>query len=251
MKGRCEYADGMDKEVSDILVELKGKDKVTATEKGHSSSGGGGGGGMNLGGVSPVVVPQVNDTAVTPKPQSGFSDIGAYGWAEEAITDLSQRGIIAGKGNGLFDPSGTLTREETVKLLILAMELTTDGLGENNYSDCRVGEWYYPFVTAAKVNELVYGVSKQSFGVGEKVTRQDLAVMLSRAITKLGIEYNGDTSEFADSANISDYAKTAVNTLSGLGIITGYTDGSFNPMGNATRAEAAVIFHRFLNIIEK
>ncbi len=248
---KADYADGMDKEVSDILDELKSKDKVTATEKGHSSSGGGGGGGMNLGGVSPVVIPQVNVDAVTQKPQSGFSDIGAYSWAEAAITELSQRGIIAGKGNGLFDPSGTLTREETVKLLILAMELTTDGLGENNYSDCKVGEWYYPFVTAAKVNELVYGVSKQDFGVGMKVTRQDLAVMLNRAIAKMGIEYDGETSEFADSANISDYAKDAVNTLNGLGIINGYTDGSFKPMGNATRAEAAVIFHRFLNIIEK
>ncbi|MBQ7097087.1 MAG: S-layer homology domain-containing protein [Clostridia bacterium] len=246
---KSDYADGMDEEVSDILEDLKNKDKVTSTEKGHSS--GGGGGGMSLGGATPVAVPQLTDTADVQKPQSGFSDIVAYGWAEEAITDLSQRGIIAGKGNGFFDPSGTLTREETVKLLILAMELTTDGLGENNYSDCRVGEWYYPFVTAAKVNELVYGVSKQSFGVGMNVTRQDLAVMLSRALAKLGIEYNGDTSEFADSANISDYAKSAVNTLSGLGIITGYTDGSFNPMGNATRAEAAVIFHRFLNIIEK
>ena len=56
---------------------------------------------------------------------------------------------------------------------------------------------------------------------------------------------------FTDDAAIDSYAKAAVQELYSAGIISGYTDGSFRPIGQATRAEAAAMMHRFLEAMKQ
>jgi len=246
------YATGMNTVITNIIKKLD-----NASDKGPSSVGSGGGRGTSSGSVyfppreietvMPEKAPEItqDESQATNK----FTDLGKHPWAEPHITKLVERGIISGKGEGIFDPDGMLTREEAVKLLVLVTNLDTD-LTDNLYLDCEKGAWYYPFVSAAKANNLVTGISKEEFGIGQLVTRQDLTVMLNRAMLELGRGYEGTLASFADDTTIAAYAKDAVGALGALGIITGFEDGSFAPTQHTTRAQAAVIFGRFLDMID-
>ncbi len=249
---KSSYADGMDSEIDDIIDDLDDD----ASEGGSSVTlGSGGTGGKSYGSIK-AETPGYN---ITPIPQdafgnsagsaSGFSDIGGYEWASDAITTLTGRNIIAGVGNGCFNPSGLLTREQAVKLLVLTLNIPTDE-HRNGFRDCVYGSWYYPYITSAKMNNLVTGVSDADFGIGQLVTRQDLAVMIYRALSARKLITNGDAATFNDSDMIADYAVDAVEALGEMKLITGYDNGSFGPRDNATRAEAAVIFARLLEVIE-
>lgn len=196
-------------------------------------------------------VSQENSGAETGnKGDAVFSDITGFEWASKAILTLAEKGIINGKGNGCFDPDGVLTREEAVKILVTACGMPTDE-SYNGYSDCVMGSWYYPYITAAKVNDLVTGFSRTNFGLGTAVTREDLAVMIYRAMKKSGITDADFDAKFTDEAQISDYAVEAVRALGGMKLLTGFDDGSFAPKALATRAETAVIFARYLDFTDK
>ena len=71
--------------------------------------------------------------------------------------------------------------------------------------------------------------------------------MIYRAMDGLGIVDEEASASFTDYDAVSDYAKVAVNKLGGMGLISGFTDGSFGAGENTTRAQAAVMFARLLD----
>jgi len=87
---------------------------------------------------------------------------------------------------------------------------------------------------------IVTGKGDGSFGIGEKITRQDMAVMIARAKNLIS---ENTTERFADDAEISDYAKMSVYAAKNAGIISGVGDNTFNPQGFATRAETAMVVY--------
>jgi len=257
------YVVGMDDVIKDIISDLEKEDKQGSQNEtlGSSSSNKGSSPSFVSSSRTPASAPQATVTPegteapnVEPVTNGAFTDIANHGWAQDAINLLAEREILSGVGDGTFNPDGVLTREQAVKLLILTLDLTIDpshnnSQADNGYKDCEFGSWYYPYITYAKVNNLVNGVGKGEFGIGQQVTRQDLAVMLYRALKSRG-KLSDETVEFADSDAVSDYAQMAVASLGGMGLITGFPDGSFGPKETTTRAQAAVIFARFLELIE-
>lgn len=247
------YAGGMDDVAKEIAKKLSENSGSGGKVLGGGGSGGGGGNSGFVASVAPSV-PQASGGQSGSDEGSGFAagsyiDLGGYDWAKASIMTLSERGIINGKGYGIFDPAGRITREEAVKLLVTATGTPTDE-SYNGYDDCVIGSWYYPYITAAKINNLVTGFTRTQFGLESAVTRQDLAVMIYRAMQKQGLVEAVEAVEFADEAEIADYALEAVKALGGMGIITGFEDGSFAPNANASRAEAAVIFARFIKLAD-
>ncbi|MBQ7097419.1 MAG: S-layer homology domain-containing protein [Clostridia bacterium] len=247
------YAGGMDDAAKEIAKKLSETSGSGGKVLGGGGSGGGGGNSSFVASVAPSV-PQASGGQSASNEASDFAaasynDLGGYDWAADSIKALSARGIINGKGYGVFDPAGRITREEAVKLLVTATGTPTDE-SYNGYDDCVIGSWYYPYITAAKINNLVTGFTRTQFGLGSAVTRQDLAVMIYRAMQKQGLVEAVEEAEFADEAAIADYALEAVKALGGMGIITGFEDGSFAPNANASRAEAAVIFARYINLAD-
>ena len=163
-------------------------------------------------------------------------------WAEDAILALSEKGIVSGKADGVFAPNDPLTREQFVTMIVKAFDLKTDGTIE--FADVKPADWFYDYVNAAFNNNIVRGYG-DSFGVGEKITRQDMAVMVYNAISdKKEFAENGE--KFADDADIADYAREAVYYLKNAGIINGVGDGRFDPKGINTRAQAAVVINKLL-----
>lgn len=169
-----------------------------------------------------------------------FADIDENFWAGEAINYLAQKEIISGTGNGSFEPYRNVTREEFTKMLILANDLMVD-YAVPTFDDAARHDWFYPYVASAQNTGIVTGYSADCFGVGDNITRQDMAVLIYRAFLHKGTELKSvrDSITFFDDAEIDDYAKDAVYSLYKAGIINGFDNGSFGPGKYATRAEAA------------
>ena len=144
-------------------------------------------------------------------------------------------------------PNNLIKREELTKIIVTAFEIEGSD-GDINFADINKNEWYYPFVKKAYNAGIVKGMSDETFGTSSYVTRQDIAVMLSRVLEKYGknLEYTKDYTAFADENEISAYALDGVKTLYKLGVISGYEDGTFRPDQPITRAEAMTIINRML-----
>ena len=190
------------------------------------SSGSSSGGGFS-GGVTPVV------------PQSKFADVSSSHWAYADITALVDKGVLSGYADGTFKGDASITREEFAKIVVVAFGLTDNGNDFGGYSDVKSDFWANSYIKIASVN----GIGNGKFGTGEKITRQDAAVMIMRAAKATGIALNGQGSEFNDGSKISDYAKEAVNALSGAGVINGFADGTFKPNDALTRSQTAKIVY--------
>ena len=217
------------------------------TEPGGTTGGGFTGGGATGGGgySAPIeTTPDDKDseetvTADFPK----FSDVPEEHWAYTDIYYLRECNIINGIDKENFNPNGNITREQFAKILCAALGIETSA-ANTNFVDVDNNAWYAPYISAILNKGIVTGVNNETFGVGENITRQDLCTMIYRAIDNEKISYTA--LGFTDDDGISEYARSAVATLKGLEIVNGYEDGSFNPKGLCTRAEAAKIICKLL-----
>lgn len=220
--------------------------------------------------VSRLTTPAVTPGAVTGRPSTGatvskievskenkeqnvpgtadFADIADVPWAQEGIRALREKGIIDGKGGNQFAPHDALTKEQLVKILVLAFDLY-DEWAEAEFSDVSSDAWYYRYVASAKKYGIVTGSDDGSFGVDKTVTRQEMAAMLYRAAGQKGMNLSsGEPQSFADGAEIDAYAAEAVNALSGAEILAGVGDGRFAPREATTRAMAAKVVYGILQL---
>ena len=223
---------------------------VSAGSGGSGSSSSRGSGSSNgSGGVSNVTI----DTSVyggqeaVITPSDPYNDIASVPWARDAIISLTNKGIISGNGNGEFLPDNAVKREEFTKMAVIAFA-NTDTVQINTFEDVSGDEWYAQYINAAAALGIVNGQSENLFGVGQTITRQDMAVIVYKAAAYSGIELDRleAYSEFTDDADISEYAVEAVYKLMAAGIINGVGDGRFAPLDSATRAEAAKLVYSLL-----
>lgn len=244
---------------SEIITSLSGKDVTkesletivsSAAEK-YSSSGGsggiGGGGGSSSGGTAKT--PSIGFAAPNEPYEvvTVFDDLGGVSWARESIEALARRGVINGKADKIFAPNDTVTREEFVKMVVLALNITAEDTS-CDFTDVRDDAWYKEYVGKAVRSGLVNGRGDGTFGVGESITRQDIAVILWNGIKSKA--ESKSAAEFIDNDDVSDYAKEAVNAMRYLNIIDGYDDNTFRPNNAATRAEAAKLLYKAVQITE-
>lgn len=205
---------------------------------------------INVTGDPEALIPQPDPSYFTQGMDiiGGFGDIRDVAWAQKAIVALSSIGVVSGKEEGYFYPNDNVTRAEFVKMLVGALEyagrIDTEG-AECSFADVPETEWCYEPIAAAVRAGIVQGVSETEFAPDANITRQDMAVMLKRAADAAGITLeSGAETVFTDEASIASYAADAVETMSRAGIVNGFDDGSFMPLSNATRAQAAVVIYR-------
>ena len=215
-----------------------------------SVSVGGGGGGVA---ATPVVTPSEETvTPVIPEPQLPFNDVDESFWGYNNIKELYSLKLINGVSDTEFAPQNNIKREEFVALLVRMAGLydTAENAG---FTDVDADAWYKDVLNVAYSSGIIGGKPDGSFGAGENITRQDIAVMINNMVKKgiIDITDNGTKMAFSDKDSISDYAGAAVESAAKAGIITGYTDSTFRPLNNATRAEAATIILRIYNLMRK
>lgn len=229
---------------------------------GGDTGGGAGGGGVGGGGVGGGVSAGIGDYSVTNnapntvQPQTDFADCGMSHWAYTYVNRLKDSGIISGYSDGRFYPDRAVNREEFVKMAILA-----SGLYSENYTcefdDVLQNEWYFKFIAAAHHLEIINGVGDSIFGVGQSISREDVAVIVHRILSMLnaaqdsGEKTDAEAPSFSDSMKVSDYAADSVALLSDMSVLNGFEDGSFRPQNSLTRAEAAKIICKLRERIQK
>lgn len=179
---------------------------------------------------------------------TSFKDV-TQDWAKDAISALGARGIVKGVGDGGFNPNGQVTRAEFITMLMIMFELSDEN-ATTSFSDVKQGEWYHGNIATAQKLGIVNGKPNGRFGVHENITREDMAVMVYKAIQikQLALA-SGEATAFKDEASIANYAKKAVEAIQGAGIINGVGNDEFAPKKNASRAEAAVMIYNVLGLI--
>ena len=219
---------------------------VKADSPSGGESGSGGGGGVSGGKVPLVVDPSNNNGEET----TGFKDVGDSYWAAKQIKYLFDKKLISGRGDNLYEPEATVTRAEFVKLILGGMGIEATAK-DTRFGDISPSDWAYPFITTAESIGLINGVTETNFGADANITRQDMAVIICRALTERGVidaESGAKGEEFADDSEVSDYAKDAVYLLRGANILNGRGDNRFDPTEFVTRAEAAAVIYNLLQI---
>ncbi len=176
-----------------------------------------------------------------------FTDMAGYDWAQQAVTALSLKHIISGRGDGTFDPAGQITRAEYAQMLINAIGKSSD-YADTTFNDVPTDSWFYHNVAVAAQLGIVSGYGDGNFGPYDLITREQMALMTQKAAVVMNKALVGSiAASFTDDADIADWSKAAVYELANAGIINGMGDGTFAPKANATRAQAAVIiFNTFV-----
>ena len=208
---------------------------------GGTAPGGGGSVNITVGTPSGNTPAGNNPSGITNPPQTDriFYDIDNALWAKEYILDLYERNIVSGSTNGYFYPNDSIRREEFVKMAALAFQFK-DGAALP-FDDVPEDAWYRSYLSVAYGENIIFGVDTNLFGVGQSLTRQDLAVIIYRAMRQKNIEFGEEKLNFSDNEEIAPYAREAVGKICGMGIISGMPDGTFRPGEYATRAQTAVI----------
>ncbi|MBQ4087384.1 MAG: S-layer homology domain-containing protein [Clostridia bacterium] len=193
------------------------------------------------------------DVAVDPvDPKEPFTDLGNYSWAKESIYSLKDAGIISGTSETTYSPAANIKRGDFI--LILSRMLKLEDAFTENFADVPESSYYYNAIGAAKVAGIAKGDSEtNTFRPEDTITRQDLITLAYRAFLDAGyIEATEDVSaldQFADKDLIAGYAAEAMASMVSAGIIKG-SDGNVNPLGNATRAEVAVMCARLAALMK-
>ncbi len=227
-------------------AELAKGGTTTEEKKDYGGGGIGGGGGPIKPPVPEEEKPEESDTENSGStPKEPLADMPGH-WAEAEVKRAFEMGIVSGYEDGSYKPDNNITRAEFAKLIAAYLKLDTSKGA--SFADVAADSWYSGVVGAVAEAGIVKG-SGDNFEPDKNITREDAAVMLARMIEYLGKTLAEGEAEFKDEAEISDYAKTAVNALSALKIIEGY-DGGFAPKDNTTRAAAAALLLRTADYIE-
>jgi len=185
---------------------------------------------------------------VTTNTKVHFSDTKGVPWAEEAIENLAGMGIIKGVSGTLFKPGNTITKAEFAAIVVRAFGLETAPVG--SLADVKYDKWYYREVMIAENFGIISGDKDNRFYPEKPVTREEMAVMVFRALQASGRKFtvhdNSVLEKYIDKQNISPNAVSAMAVLVGEGIIEGLQGNTIGPKYTATRAQAAVIIYRAL-----
>lgn len=182
-----------------------------------------------------------------------FTDISGH-WAKSSIETFVSLGITKGYPDSTFRPDNLITRAEFVKMIVMAARLPATPLnpGETGtFSDVPVTHWVSPYLEAA----VDHGLVKPSeyaggqFGPGVNITREEMAVMIVRALGLDAMAYMAQfiPLPFADTGDITSWRRGYL-TMAWTGkIMGGYPDNTIKPTANAKRAEAVVMITRMLS----
>ncbi|HEX7057132.1 MAG TPA: bacterial Ig-like domain-containing protein [Bacilli bacterium] len=180
-----------------------------------------------------------------------FADVASSHWAKHAIDVLASKGVLNGVSADSFMPDRPVSRADFTIMLVKALGLTANV--DTNFADVKPSDYYYREVGIARKLGIVQGFGNGAFLPKQNISREEMFVMIANALSFTNMhEHSGqiDTSvlaAFKDSGRISPYAKNSIASLVQLGIVSG--DGSMlKPNGRSTRAEAAMVIYKLINL---
>jgi len=229
---------------------------VYGSTTGGGSTGGGGGGETTTPAVPSIPNKEEVTTPIVPSKEDDdktdrnvrFFDLDSHAWAADAINFLTNEGIIKGTSANTFSPTANITRADFAILLVRAFELQSDN--EENFADVEESDYFAKELAIARNTGIVNGIGENKFAPRNTITRQDMMVIVYRAMQKLGVELEIADVSYNDFADVADYAQDAVKALITSGLLNGKS-GKIAPTDYTTRAEVAVLIKRILDYTNK
>ena len=182
------------------------------------------------------------DLAVLP-----FTDVNSDDWFLAAVQYVYENDRMAGTSSTTFQPEVNLTRAMAAQVLY-NLEGQPAVTGDTTFTDAAAaGEWAVKAITWAEQTGVVAGIGDGLFDPTANVTREEFAQMMYNyaSYKEYDLTLEGDLSQFEDASAISSWAETAMSWANGSGLINGHDDGTIDPQGTTTRAQAASILMNF------
>ena len=198
------------------------------------------------------IAPEGVEVLFTPNHKT-FDDVPGH-WSEANIDFVSDREILIGITDVLFDPNGKVTRGMFATVVgrlyerSFGIQITDD---VRDFDDCNYDAFYGKYVDWAAENGIVEGYGNGKFGPDDLITREQMATMLYRFAAMMDVlpqQSDADLS-FADSSQISDWAKTGVAYCQSEGLMQGIGVNVFAPQNTATRGEMAAVIRSFIKAV--
>lgn len=211
----------------------------------------------------PAVFTTVNgETVVTMKRNSNsiytivqgkqtFNDLTSH-WAKEDIEFLAAKQLVEGTAGNTFSPEQLISRAEFATLLTRALGLNEDN-SSTPFKDVDTASWYHGSVGAAVKAGFIEGYEDGTFRPDAKITREQLAVMIAKALKFTGKSVDAANESqlalFQDKDAISPWARSSSAQVTSVNVINGVSAFSFAPQSEATRAQAVVMLKRLLQVV--
>ena len=191
-----------------------------------------------------VAVYQLGSEDLTVLP---FTDVDSDDWFLAAVQYVYENDRMAGTSSTTFQPEVNLTRAMAAQVLY-NLEGQPAVTGDTTFTDAAAaGEWAVKAITWAEQTGVVAGIGDGLFDPTANVTREEFAQMMYNyaSYKEYDLTLEGDLSQFEDASAISSWAETAMSWANGSGLINGHDDGTIDPQGTTTRAQAASILMNF------
>ncbi|MEF2801438.1 MAG: choice-of-anchor I family protein [Acutalibacter sp.] len=191
-----------------------------------------------------VAVYQLGSEDLTVLP---FTDVDSDDWFLAAVQYVYENDRMAGTSSTTFQPEVNLTRAMAAQVLY-NLEGQPAVTGDTTFTDAAAaGDWAVKAITWAEQTGVVAGIGDGLFDPTANVTREEFAQMMYNyaSYKEYDLTLEGDLSQFEDASAISSWAETAMSWANGSGLINGHDDGTIDPQGTTTRAQAASILMNF------
>ena len=184
-----------------------------------------------------------------------FTDTHKH-WAKDTILELASKLVIDGRTSTSFMPNKMITRAEFAEFIARGLNLSMNVEGAPTFKDVKPGSSAGLYISAAAKAGIITGYHDGTFKPESYITREQMSIMMVRAMESIGydasLSYSSDITlnKFKDKTSISSSSRDLVAKAVNEGIIQGVTSNTFQPAGNATRAQAAVMLKRMLSKIQ-
>ncbi len=192
-------------------------------------------------GLASVALSSVAFFGVASAASLGFTDDAEIpSWAEEAIEELMDQGVVGGNDDGSFAPNRQLNRAEVSKIIVLATGIDMDTTGGPHFPDVAEEAWFYDYIETMYNQGWINGYPDGMFRPGVGINRAEIAKMVVN-----GFELDQDLSgaPHFDDVTSGDWFYGYVETIYNNGCMRGYGDGTFGPGNAVTRAETVKIVY--------
>lgn len=182
-----------------------------------------------------------------------FPDVKETDWYYSSVQTVYEENIMVGDNYGNFNPKDSITRASFVVILAKLSGEDVTGYGDTlEFTDTVKDTWYSDYLGWAVDKGLANGRGNGKFAPSEPVTRQEIAVFLNGFIEKyeMTLPENAAIDSFNDTAPFAAWAAEAIDNMRLYGIISGNSEGYFNPTNDASRAEVSMMIFKYLEAIK-
>lgn len=146
---------------------------------------------------------------------------------------------IGGYDDGTVKPNNKITRAEAAAIIAkVSADFDAKAVYDSDFADVKNTLWYADFIGFCAEKKIITGYPDGTFRPDENITRAEFTVMITRY---LGLKASGKKA-FSDTGD--HWADGYINALKNAKIVDGYTDGTYKPENDITRAEAVKMVNR-------